>query len=492
MALFQNQTPRRWMAPASLLLPLLLAGCNFAPKYNRPTVNTPASFKEAAKPSTGATNLWQLAQPGDALARGKWWELFGDPELNKLEEQVAVSNQNVAAAFANFMAARAIVNETRAQLFPIVTANGNLTRSRIPLSNFRGTSVAGATTISQYSLPLDASWQLDLWGRVRNSIQASAFEAQATRADLENTKLSAQAELATAFFQLRSQDVLAQLYADTVKAYLDSYNLTKVRFQTGIASDEDIAQAETQLRTAQAQATNLGVLRAQLEHAIAMLTGQAPAALSLPQNAAVPASPSVPPGVPSELLQRRPDIAAAERRVAEANARIGVAKAAFYPTLTLSGAAGLQSASSATLLEWSSRVWSVGAAAAETVFDAGLRKATVEQFRAEYDLTVAQYRQVVLTAFQQVEDDLASLRILGDQEQQQQAAVEAAQQYLNLALNRYKLGIDSYLNVITAQTTYLQNRQTLVTLRMQRLTSSVQLIEAIGGAWNASQLSAKD
>jgi NodT family efflux transporter outer membrane factor (OMF) lipoprotein len=471
---------------------ILSAGCNLAPKYHRPSMETPAVFKEQSKTPSAGTNLWQVAQPSDALARGKWWELFGEPELNKLEERVAISNQNVAAAFANFLAARAIVQETRAQLFPVITANGDFTRSRIPLSSFRGTSVAGATTISQYSLPLDASWQLDLWGRIRNSVKASAFEAQATRADLENTKLSAQAQLATAFFQLRSQDVLAQLYAETVKAYQDSYNLAKVRFQTGIASDEDLAQAETQLKTAEAQATNLGVLRAQLEHAIAILIGQAPAFVSLPTEPRTPAAPPIPPGVPSELLQRRPDVAAAERRVAEANARIGVAKAAFYPTLTLSGAAGLQSASSATLLDWASRVWSVGAAAAETVFDAGLRKATVEQFRAEYDLTVAQYRQVVLTAFQQVEDNLASLRILGDQEQQQQAAVEAAQRYLNLALNRYKLGIDSYLNVITAQTAYLQNRQTLVTLRMQRLTSSIQLIEAIGGGWNASQLSAKD
>ena len=408
--------------------------------------------------------------------------------LNALEEQVAVSNQNVAAAFANFLSARALVKQAHAQLYPTLAFNPDVTRSRQQFSSTRATTSPGAATITDYSLPLDATWQLDLWGRIRNTEKANAFEAQATVADLENTRLTAQAELAADFFQLHSQDALLQLYQDTVKAYRESFELTQVRFQTGIASDEDVAQAETQLKTAEAQASNLGILRAQLEHAIAILIGQPPAALSIPTEPLNSNSPAIPFGVPSLLLERRPDIAAAERRVAEANARIGVAKAAYYPNITLSASAGFQSISTANLLNWSSRFWSVGANLAETIFDAGLRKATVEQFRAEYDNTVARYRQTVLTAFQQVEDNLASLRILDTQIAQQADSVKSSQRYLGLASDRYKLGIDSYLNVITAQTTYLQNRQTLVNLREQQMAASVQLVEAIGGGWNASQL----
>jgi NodT family efflux transporter outer membrane factor (OMF) lipoprotein len=464
---------------------LIVGGCSFAPKYQRPTVETPANFKELSEQSPTATNIWTKAQPSDALLRGKWWEIYNDPRLNALEEQVAISNQNVAAAFANFLSARSLVKQARAQLYPTLAFNPDVTRSRQQFSANRGN---GTATITDYSLPLDATWQLDLWGRIRNTEKANAFEAEATAADLENTRLTAQAELAADFFQLHSQDALMQLYQDTVKAYRESFELTQVRFQTGIASDEDVAQAETQLKTAEAQASNLGILRAQLEHAIAILIGKAPTALSIPAESLNTNSPAIPFGVPSLLLERRPDIAAAERRVAEANARIGVAKAAYYPNITLSASAGFQSIAAGNLLSWSSRFWSVGANLAETIFDAGLRKATVEQFRAEYDNTVARYRQTVLTAFQQVEDNLASLRILATQIGQQEDAVKASERYLDLANDRYKLGIDSYLNVITAQTTYLQNRQTLVNLREQQMAASVQLVEAIGGGLNASQL----
>jgi NodT family efflux transporter outer membrane factor (OMF) lipoprotein len=339
---------------------------------------------------------------------------------------------------------------------------------------------------------LDASWQLDLWGRIRNTVKANSFEAQATAADLENTRLTAQAELAADFFQLRAQDALIQLFDETVRAYRASLDLTKVRFQTGIASDEDVAQAETQLETTEAQATNLRILRAQLEHAIAVLMGKPPAAFSIPVEALSASPPAAPVGVPSELLERRPDIAAAERRVAEANAQIGVAKAAYYPTITLSAAAGLESASISSLLHWSSRVWSIGAGLGETLFDAGLRKAVVEQNLAAHESTVAKYRQTVLTAFQQVEDQLAALRILDQEVRQQDTAVKSSQRYLNLATDRYKLGIDSYLNVITAQTTYLVNRQTLTTLHVQQMIASVQLIEAVGGGWDVSQIPRHD
>jgi NodT family efflux transporter outer membrane factor (OMF) lipoprotein len=466
----------------------LLAGCSFAPKYQPPAVQTPATFKELTAQSPDVTNIWKVAQPSDAVIRGKWWEMFNNVELNLLEEQVAVSNQNVAAAFANFLSARAIVKEAKAQLYPTLTANPDATRTRQPLAANRAVFASSGSTFNSFSLPLDASWELDLWGRIGNTVKANAFEAQATTADLENTRLAAQAELASDFFQLRAQDALRQLYDETVKAYRESLDLTKIRFETGIASDEDVAQAETQLSTAEAQATNLGISRAQLEHAIAMLIGQPPAALSIPIEPLNASPPATPFGVPSQLLERRPDIAAAERRVAEANARVGVAKAAYFPTVTLSASAGFQSASISSLLNWSSRFWSLGSGLAQTIFDAGQRKATVEQFRADYDNMVAKYRQTVLAAFQQVEDNLAALRILAHQVEQQQTAVESSQRFLTLATDRYKLGIDSYLNVITAQTTYLVNRQSLVNLKMQQMTSSVQLIESVGGGWQVSQM----
>ena len=475
-----------------VLTTLLVSGCNFAPKYQRPAAETPVDFKEltATTNSAASNTIWQVAHPSDATLKGNWWEMFHDPDLNGLEKQVAVSNQNVAAAFATFLEARALVKEAHAQLFPTLVANPGATRSR---QGSVGTQFSGSrsSTINDFSLPLDASWQLDLWGRIRNTVNANAFAAQASAADVENTRLTAQTELAADYFELRSQDELAQLFADTAKAYQESLNLTKVRFQTGIASDEDVAQAETQLETALASETNLGILRAQLEHAIAMLTGRPPAELSIAMRQGTATPPPIPVAVPSQLLERRPDIAAAERRVAAANSEIGVAKAAYYPTVTLSASAGLQSAATSSLFDWASRFWSVGAGLSETVFDAGLRRATVEQYRAAYENTVATYRQTVLTAFQQVEDQLAALRLLQLQIRQETAAVDSSQRYLNLATQRYKLGIDSYLNVITAQTTYLVNRQTLVNLHTQEMTASVQLVAALGGGWNESQLPAR-
>jgi NodT family efflux transporter outer membrane factor (OMF) lipoprotein len=323
-------------------------------------------------------------------------------------------------------------------------------------------------------------------------VKANAFEAQATSADLENVRLTACAELAVDYFQVRAQDSLKHLFDATVAAYKESLELTKARYETGIASDEDVAQAETQLETAQAQATNLGILRAQMEHAIALLIGTPASGFSIPVSPLEAKPPSVPSGVPSQLLERRPDIAAAERRVAEANSQIGVAKAAYYPTVTLSASAGFESLAPASLLNWSSRVWSVGAGLAETLFDAGQRKATVQQFQAAYDRTAALYRQTVLTAFQQVEDNLAALRILAEQIEQQTTAVNSSQRYLDLATDRYKLGIDSFLNVIVAQTVLLGNRQTLVNLQTQQMTASVQLIETLGGGWDASDLPSSD
>jgi NodT family efflux transporter outer membrane factor (OMF) lipoprotein len=475
---------------------LVLCGCNFAPKYQRPQAETPAAFKELTATNTYTNATWKVAQPSDSVIRGKWWEIFNDPQLNALEEQVAVSNQNVAAAFANFLSARAIVRESRAQLYPTLALNPSVTRSRQPILTGRnpttaGISVPAANTITEYIVPLDASWQPDLWGRIRNTIHANGFEEQATAADLENTRLTSQAELASDYFQLRAQDALRQLYSDTVKAFQESYDLTKIRYQTGIASDQDVAQAETQLVSAEANATNLEILRAQLEHAIAVLLGRAPASLTIPVEPHEASPPTTPSALPSQLLERRPDIAAAERRVAEANAQIGVARAAYFPNVTLSASAGFESLAANNLFNWSSHTWALGAAAAQTIFEGGARSAAVEQSKAAHEAAVAHYRQTVLTAFQQVEDNLASLRILTQQVQQQDTAVKSAERYLSLATDRYKLGIDSYLNVIVAQTALLGNRQTLVNLRTQLMTASVQLIEALGGGWDASQLPSK-
>jgi len=439
------------------------------------------------------TEGWKEAQPQDSALHGKWWEIFGDPQLNALEEQVNISNQNIAASFASFLQARALVKQARSQYFPTVTTNPGVTVNRTfsassSSSSSSSSSGIGAFQYTEYSLPFDASWTPDLFGRVRNTVRSNMAAAQASAADLENTRLTAQAELAVDYYQLRTQDALKQLLDSTVVAYQESLRLTQALYETGIDSDEAVAQAETQLESTQAQATNLGIARAQFEHAIALLVGQPASTFSIPVLPLEARPPAIPFGVPSELLERRPDVAASERLMAQANAQIGIAKVAYYPTVTLSGTAGFEAASIANWLTWPARVWSAGPSLAETLFDAGLRRATVQQFQAAFEQTVANYRQTVLTAFQQVEDNLAALRILSLQIQQQDAAVRSAQRNLTVATDRYKLGIDPYLNVITAQTTLLSNQQTAVNLRMQQMTASVQLIEALGGGWNTSQI----
>jgi NodT family efflux transporter outer membrane factor (OMF) lipoprotein len=426
---------------------------------------------------------WKVAQPRDSALHGKWWEILGDPQLNTLEEQVNISNQNVASAFASFMAARALVREARAQYFPTLTAGASITRQRQP-----STATGGGTTFTEYSLPFDASWTPDLFGRVRNTVRAAAANAQASAADLENTRLTAQAELAVDYFQLRGQDALKQLLDSTVVAYEKSLELTKALYETGIDSDESVAQAETLLEATRALDTNIGILRSQYEHAIALLVGKPASSFSIAVEPLKTPPPAIPFGVPSQLLERRPDIAASERLMAQANAQIGVAKAAYFPTLTLSASAGLQSTQGSSWFTWPSRFWSVGPAIAETIYDGGLRRATMEQYRAQYDQTVANYRNTVLTAFQQVEDNLSGLRILSQEIQEQDVAIRSAQRSLGLATDRYRLGIDPYLNVITAETALFSNQQTAVNLRITQIVDSVQLIEAIGGGWDSSTL----
>jgi NodT family efflux transporter outer membrane factor (OMF) lipoprotein len=473
------------LAVASLgIAAAMLTACSIGPKYTKPSSPVPLAYKELGAPNLEGS--WKPAQPRDDASRGKWWERLNEPALNRLEDQLNVSNQTIAAAAANVLAARAMIREARAQYFPTITANPAITNSR--LSTAFGQSIG--KTFTTYALPLEASWEPDLWGRVRNTVKANTFAAQASVADLENVRLSAQSDLAADYYQLRAQDALKRLFDSTVGAYQEQLELTRDLYKSGIGNDEAVAQAESQLKATLAQDTNLGVLRAQYEHAIALLVGQPASTFSLSAEVEVPttAPPPIPVGLPSDLLERRPDIAAAERAVAQANAQIGIAKTAFFPTITLSASAGLESLSPASWFEWPSRIWSVGPGLAQTIFDAGSRRGTVQQFQATYDQTVATYRETVLTAFQQVEDNLAALRILAQVIDQQEEAIESADRSLRDANTRYKAGLDPYLNVITAQIILLNDQQTAVNFRMQRMVASVQLIKALGGGWDASQI----
>jgi len=485
---------------ARLMLTVLVAcalfqsGCVVGPKYNRPAIQAPSAYKELQQEGSQAGGQWKTARPNDATVRGDWWETFNDPQLNELEEKVSSSNQNIAAAAANFLAARSLVRQARSQYFPTVSTNPSLMNARTSpgqLGGLTGSSSGLAIAIksyTDYSLPFDASWEPDFWGRVRNTVRANLSAAQASAADLQNVRLSEQAELAVDYFELRAQDSLKQILDSTVIAYQETLDLTQSQYRAGLSSDEAVAQAEAQLRAAQAQDSNLGILRAQYEHAIAVLIGQPASTFSFAPRTLEAKPPAIPVGVPSELLERRPDIAATERAMAQANAQIGIAKAAYYPNITLSASGGFGNTSISDWLTWPSRFWSLGPSLAETIFDAGLRRATVQQYQANYDQTVANYRQAVLTAFQQVEDNLAALRILSQMIGQQDAAVDAAARNLREAEVRYKAGVDPYLNVIVAQTTLLNDQQAAVNFRMQQMAASVQLIKALGGGWDAAQI----
>ena len=479
---------------------LLVSGCSVGPKYVLPPVQTAPAYKELPQPGSSASDAWQAAKPGDDANRGKWWTAFNDLELNELEEKASASNQQVIAATDNFLAARALVRQARSQYLPTLTTNPSTVRTLPSPAQFSGLKAGAASSsgfsvraFNDFSLPFDASWEPDFWGRIRNSVKAGTYAAQASAVDLENVRLGMQAELAADYFELRGQDSLKELLDATVVSYQQSVDLTRSQYKAGLSSDEAVAQAEAQLEAVQAQDTNLGILRAQYEHAIAVLMGQSASAFSLPAKDSVPDFPAIPVGIPSELLERRPDIASAERAMAQANAEIGVGRSAYFPAILLSAAGGLGNSSASNWFTWPSRFWSVGPSLAETIFDAGLRKATVQQYRATYDETVSNYRQTVLTAFQQVEDNLASLRILRQDIDQQNAAAEAAARALQEATTRYKAGLDPYLNVIAAQTAFLNDQQTAVTYRMQREVAEVQLIKALGGGWSVSQVpSARD
>lgn len=464
----------------------LLSACNFAPKYKEPIVETPPQFKELTPEQTAQIEKWRAASPSDHAAHGQWWEIFGDEKLNALQTQAETTNQTIAAAIARVDAARAIEQQTRSSLFPLIGLDPSVTRSHQRLrttANSAGVLSQNSSTFTDYTLPATASWEPDFWGRIRNSVKARKLEAEATRDDLENLRLSVHAELAVDYYEIRALDAEKEYLDSAVKAYQESLKLTRARYETGIASDQDVAQAQAQLTSTRAQATDLGIQRAQFEHAIAVLTGQAPSNFSVSRGPLLEKPPAVPVDVPASLLQRRPDIAAAQRRVIEANASIGVARAAYFPTIALSGSAGFQGASIGDLASWPNFVWSVGGSLSETIFDAGRRKGVSRQAWANYHESVANYRQTVLTSFKEVEDSLVALRLLESELRDENAAVEASHRYLALAEDRYKLGIDSYLNVIAAQTLLLGSQRTTVNLQFQQISATVQLIKSIGGDW---------
>jgi NodT family efflux transporter outer membrane factor (OMF) lipoprotein len=473
----------RRLVPFSLVL-TSLAACAVGPDYERPPAATPAAFKEEPEG-------WKFAQPSDAISRGTWWEVYNDPILNDLERQVAVSNENLKAFEAAFRQASGIIGEARALFFPTIGTSSQLTRSQSGGGSIGvggGTSLVGEPhTRYQFQATL-SNWELDLWGRIRRLVESDLATAQASAGDLASARLSAQAQLASAYFQLRVSDELKRLLDATVEAYTRSLQITQNRYQSGTAARSDVVQAQAQLESTRAQAINVGVTRATLEHAIAVIIGRPPSEFSLPPAPPAFIFPVIPPDVPSALLERRPDIAAAERRVAAFNAQIGVAVAAYYPTLNLTGSYGYAGLQTRAEFSPATRFWSVGGNLAETVFDGGLRRSQVEVARAAYDQSVANYRQTVLIAFQQVEDNLAALRILEQQAGVQADAVRSAREAERLILNQYLAGIISYTNVITVQTAALSSEQIALTILQNRLTASVALIQALGGGWDASQL----
>jgi NodT family efflux transporter outer membrane factor (OMF) lipoprotein len=464
----------------------ILAACTLGPNYARPGVEAPAAYKEAQG--------WKPAQPRETEARGPWWTVFNDPQLDALLVQVDVSNQTIKAAEARVREARALTQQAQAAFFPIVTANASATRSGGRAgtgSNIDNGGSQGGSARNNFNVALDVNWEIDLWGRVRRTVEAGEATAQASVADLEAAKLSAQAQLADDYFLLRAQDAQIRLLNDTVDAYQKSLKLTQNQYAVGVAARADVAQAETQLKSTQAQAIDAGVQRAQLEHAIAVLLGKAPADFSIAPEVVSTTFPPIPPGLPSELLERRPDIAAAERRAAAANAQVGVAEAAFFPSLTLSATGGFQSSVLSQLFSLPSRYWSLGPALAQTIFDAGLRRAQTAQAIATYDENVANYRQTVLAGFQEVEDNLAALRILEQEAAVQDEAVKSARESLTITLNQYRAGTVNYLSVVIAQATALSNERAALAILGRRLTASVTLIKALGGGWDAAQLPAR-
>jgi NodT family efflux transporter outer membrane factor (OMF) lipoprotein len=489
---------------------LVLTGCNLAPHYERPEAGSAGAFKEVAGVPTNVAQGWKLAEPNDSLIRGDWWVLYHDQQLNDLEERVAISNQTVIAAEANYRVARAMVGEAQASLFPAIGVDPSVIRSRSSASGSNGGSTVGAGSNSgttttapssggsgssngvgprtTYTLPFEASYEVDLWGSVRNSVAQSKYTAEADAATVRTAILSTQSALAQDYFSLRATDEERRILDTTLGDYEASLHLVRTLFNNGLASEEDLAEADTQLDSAEAQATDLGVARAQYEHAIAVLIGVPPSKFSIAVAKFSAALPAIPVSVPSDLLERRPDIATAERQVEAANAAIGVARAAYFPTITINGMAGFEANRLGSLLDWPNRMWSIGPSLVQPIFEGGLHRAQNEQARAQYDATVANYRQTVLAAFQAVEDNLVTLRILSKEVDQQHRAAVAGENTVKLSVVRYQNGVDSYVNVITAQNTFLSNRLAELQVQLRQIAASIALINNLGGGWDASQL----
>jgi len=479
--IFLLQHPWRSISLGVLLATVaLLAGCAVGPKYHPPVVQAPSAYKEIGD--------WKPAQPNDQNLGGEWWKIFQDPQLDALEDQVNVSNQNLKAAEAQFTEARATLRYYRADYYPTATVGASATRTRVSARRPPPNSIFNGITYNDFVLPFDFSYQADVWGRVRKNVESYREQAQASAADLATVNLSMHADLALDYFEARSLDAEEQLLNSTVKEYEQALELNESRFQGGIASEVEVEQAKTQLQTTRAQAVDVGVLRAQYEHAVAILIGKPPAEFTLPPLPLTTPPPHVPVSVPSELLERRPDIAAAERRMASANAQIGVAKSAYYPIISLFASGGFESSAVSTLINGPSGLWSIGLSAVGTIFDGGRRHAATDQARAAYDYQVAAYREDVLTSFQQVEDNLAAVRILENEANIQDEAVLAAQNSLNLSVTRYKGGVTSYLEVITAQSAALSDEVTAVNILGRRMANTVLLIQALGGGWDRSSL----
>lgn len=505
MSISEQRTKTALLSAAGILaIAALLMGCQVGPKYRPPAPPAlqAANYKESTV-NFQDTNGWKVAKPEDGMSRGKWWEIFKEPELNALEEQIDINNQNVKQYFENFMAARAAIAEARSLYWPTVTAGPSFRRSRASANAVNvlgtnagssgGTGIASSFTLpgresTVWSLPLEVAWEPDFWGKIRNQVHQAQYAAQISAADLEIERLTEQTSLAQYYFEIRGQDALQSIFNETVIADQKALELAETRYNSGVDDYISVVEARSALESAQSGAINVEVARAQFEHAIATLIGKPATDFSIPVKPMLTEAPAIPIGVPSQLLERRPDIAAAERTLAEANATIRIGYGAFFPSVTLSAAGGFESSSFKHLFDWPSRVWSVGPSVSQTVFDGGLYRAQLHQYTATYNADLAAYRQVVLNAFQQVEDNLAAVRLYSREIERQEQAVKDAQESFDLETVRYETGVDPYLGVLTAQTTLLADRQTLATIHVQEMTAAVQLIAALGGGWDVSQL----
>lgn len=483
---------RTWVAATGVVALLAgMTGCMVGPKYHAPAPPqvTAPNYKESTVNFQDA-NGWKVASPQDAMIRGNWWEVFHEPELNALEDQLNINNQNIKQYFAQYMEARALIAEARSQYWPTITANPSWSRSRSS-SNLQNSSQANTGQASTlWTAPIDVSWVPDLWGKVRNEVREAQYAAQASAADVESEKLTEQASLAEYFFEIRGQDELQVILNQTVDADQKALDANQGAYDAGTGDYISVVEAKATLEAAQSSAINVGLARAQYEHAIAVLLGKVATDFSIPVKPMVYAPTPIPTGVPSQLLERRPDVAAAERTLAEANATIGVGYGAFFPQVTLSAAGGFESSMLKHLFEWPSRFWSIGPSASQVIFDGGLYRAELHQYEAAYNADLAAYRQTSLTAFQQVEDALAGTHVYSQQILHQQDAVKSAQEFLDLETQRYNMGVDPYVDVVTAQTTLLGDQQTLNSLQVSEMMQAVELVQALGGGWDRSQLPA--